>query len=87
VIRRLLEHAGHGVRIVDDGQAAVDALDDGAFDAVLMDINMPEMDGIEAVKLLRFLHDPVDLPPIVALSADATPDTEAACLDIGFSPS
>ncbi len=46
---------------------------------------MPEMDGIEAVKLLRFLHPPAELPPILALSADATPDTEAACRAVGFS--
>lgn len=85
VIGRLLEHAGHAARIVADGQAAVEALDDAAFDIVLMDINMPVLDGIGAVKLLRFLHDPADLPPIVALSADATADTEAACRDVGFS--
>lgn len=85
VVSRLLEHAGHTVRIVPDGQGAVDALDEGGFDAVLMDVNMPEMDGIEAVKLLRFLHPPAELPPILALSADATPDTEAACRAVGFS--
>jgi two-component system sensor histidine kinase RpfC len=63
----------------------VDALEQGGFDAVLMDVNMPEMDGIEAVKLLRFLHPPAELPPILALSADATPDTEEACRAVGFS--
>ena len=85
VITRLLEHAGHKVRVVGDGQGAVDAIDAERFDAVLMDINMPDMDGIETVKLLRFMRKPAELPPIVALSADATPETQAACREIGFS--
>jgi two-component system sensor histidine kinase RpfC len=50
-----------------------------------MDVNMPEMSGIEAVKLLRFTHAPDELPPIVALSADATPRTREACRAAGFS--
>lgn len=85
VISRLLQHAGHEVTVASDGQGAVDALDQGRFDIVLMDINMPDMDGIETVKLLRFMHPPESLPPIVALSADATPETQAACREIGFS--
>ncbi len=85
VITRLLEHAGHEVRVVSDGQGAVDTLEEGGFDVVLMDINMPDMDGIETVKLLRFMHPAESLPPIVALSADATPETQAACREVGFS--
>jgi len=50
-----------------------------------MDLNMPELDGIEAVKLLRFTHGIDELPPIVALSADATPQTREACRLVGFS--
>jgi two-component system sensor histidine kinase RpfC len=85
VIERLLEHAGHRVELAGDGQAAIDALETGTFDVVLMDINMPDMDGIETVKLLRFIHPAHTLPPIIALSADATPDTKAACEAVGFS--
>ena len=55
------------------------------FDLVLMDLNMPELGGIEAVKLLRFTHDLSELPPIVALSADVTSQTREACRSIGFS--
>jgi two-component system sensor histidine kinase RpfC len=85
VIERLLTHAGHKVELAGDGQAAVNALDADTFDVVLMDINMPDMDGIETVKLLRFMHSAESLPPIIALSADATPDTKAACEAVGFS--
>ena len=70
VIRKLLEHAGHRVTMVATGQEAVEALEEPAFDLVLMDLNMPELGGIDAVKLLRFTHDLGELPPIVALSAD-----------------
>ncbi|MFO1049472.1 MAG: ATP-binding protein [Geminicoccaceae bacterium] len=85
VIGKILEHAGHRVTIVATGQQAVEALEEPGYDIVLMDLNMPELGGIDAVKLLRFTHDVDELPPIVALSADATPQTREACRTIGFS--
>ena len=85
VIGKILEHAGHRATIVATGQEAVEALEEPGFDLVLMDLNMPELGGIEAVKLLRFTHDLDELPPIVALSADATPQTREACRTVGFS--
>jgi two-component system, sensor histidine kinase RpfC len=85
VIGKILEHAGHRATIVATGQEAVEALEEPGFDLVLMDLNMPELGGIEAVKLLRFTHDVDALPPIVALSADATPQTREACRTVGFS--
>ena len=84
VIGKLLEHAGHRATIVATGQEAVEALEEPGFDLVLMDLNMPELGGIEAVKLLRFTHDVDELPPIVALSADATPQTREACRSGGL---
>ena len=72
VIGKILEHAGHRATIVATGQEAVEALEEPGYDLVLMDLNMPVLGGIEAVKLLRFTHDVDELPPIVALSADAT---------------
>jgi two-component system sensor histidine kinase RpfC len=85
VIGRILEHAGHRATIVATGQDAIEALEDSPFDLVLMDLNMPVLGGIEAVKLLRFTHDVDELPPIVALSADATPQTRETCKSVGFS--
>lgn len=85
VIGRILERAGHRATIVATGQEAVEALEEPGFDLVLMDLNMPELGGIEAVKLLRFTHDVDELPPIIALSADATAQTRAACREVGFS--
>jgi two-component system sensor histidine kinase RpfC len=85
VIRKLLEHVGHRVTMVGTGQEAVEALEEATFDLVLMDLNMPELGGIEAVKLLRFTHDLSELPPIVALSADVTKETREECRSVGFS--
>jgi two-component system sensor histidine kinase RpfC len=84
VIGKILEHAGHRATIVATGQEAVEALEEPGYDLVLMDLNMPELGGIDAVKLLRFTHDVDELPPIVALSADATPQTREACRAVGF---
>ena len=85
VIGKILEHAGHRATIVATGQDAVEALEEPGYDLVLMDLNMPELGGIEAVKLLRFTHDVDELPPIVALSADATHQTRESCRTVGFS--
>ena len=85
VIKAILERGGHRVVLVDDGQEAVERLERDRFDLVLMDLGMPGLGGIEAVKLLRFLKDPAELPPILALSADATPESREACRKVGFS--
>ncbi|HEX2525240.1 MAG TPA: ATP-binding protein [Geminicoccus sp.] len=82
VVRRILESAGHQVVIVGSGQDAVERIADEPFDLVLMDLNMPRMGGIEALKLMRFTED--DLPPVVALTADATQATIDACRAVGF---
>jgi len=83
VARRILESAGHEVVIVGSGQEAVDRIAVERFDLVLMDLNMPGMGGIEALKLLRFTED--DLPPVVALTADVTDATVEECRKVGFS--
>ena len=83
VVRRILEWAGHEVVIVGSGLDAVDRIAVERFDLVLMDLNMPGMGGIEALKLLRFTED--DLPPVVALTADVTEATVEACKEVGFS--
>lgn len=85
VIKAILERAGHRVVLADDGHAAIERLEGETFDVVLMDIGMPGLSGTEAVKMLRFMRDPADLPPILALSADATLQTREACRQIGFS--
>jgi two-component system sensor histidine kinase RpfC len=84
VITKVLERAGHDVRIAENGELALDALTERAFDLVLMDVNMPVLDGIECTKLYRFASIGKKRVPIVALTADATPDARARCLDAGM---
>ena len=71
VIGEILTGAGHKVRFVGTGAAAVEAVRTDSFDLVLMDISMPEMDGATATGLIRTLPDGKANIPIVALSAHA----------------
>ena len=84
VIGKILERAGHAVRMVNNGEEAVDLLMAVPFDLVLMDINMPVMDGIEATKLYRFASLGRERVPILALTADATSEARAKCLEAGM---
>ena len=84
VVARVLERAGHTMRLVKDGSAALDALEQERFDIVLMDVNMPVMSGIEATKLYRFTATGEPTIPIVALTADATPEMAQACREAGM---
>lgn len=84
VARKLLERDGHSVTIVDNGELAVEALEKGGFDLVLMDINMPVMNGFEATKLHRFAALGRPRVPIYALTADVTAETRARAIEAGM---
>jgi signal transduction histidine kinase/CheY-like chemotaxis protein len=84
VVRTMLEATGVALTIVDDGQAALHALKADAFDAVLMDINMPVMDGITALNAIRagVAGDPKI--PVIALTASAMSGDRERFLAMGF---
>ncbi|MFW5663587.1 MAG: PAS domain S-box protein [bacterium] len=69
VVKLMLTAMGHKVYLVSNGEEALKIYQPGLFDLILMDIQMPVMDGITAVKLLRERF--IKLPPIVGLSANA----------------
>ena len=71
VIDSLLSRLGHHARIVDNGLEAVAAVREEAFDLVLMDVQMPEMDGCCATEAIRALDGPAASLPIIALTANA----------------
>jgi PAS domain S-box-containing protein len=71
VIRRLVEHMGHQVVVAADGRAVLDLLNQHSFDVILMDIQMPEMNGEETTRHIRALHSHIQQPFIVALTAHA----------------
>ncbi len=71
VIRAILGRAGHEVDIVGNGIEAVSAVIRGAYDLVLMDVQMPEMDGVTATLRIRDMDGPKSQIPIIALTANA----------------
>ena len=73
VITQILARGNHRVTIVENGDRAVDALLNNEFDLVLMDLNMPVMNGLDASKFYQFAVLGQKATPIVALTADATP--------------
>jgi len=84
VATRLLEKLGYLVEVVADGRAAVSAWQRGNLDLILMDCQMPEMDGYEATREIRRLENGRKRIPIVALTANAMKGDEEKCLAEGM---
>ncbi|MBK1840275.1 response regulator [Azospirillum sp. YIM B02556] len=80
----LLKQAGHSVAAVEDGAQAVEAVKREAFDAILMDLNMPVMDGLEATRIIRAMPGPAGRVAIIALTANTFPDDIARCYEAGM---
>jgi len=84
VIKTMLEKLGHKVQTAVNGEEALQAIKLGAFDLVLMDLEMPKMDGIEATEEIRKLKKPSSETPIVALTAQALESRRKVALDAGM---
>lgn len=84
VASHMLAAAGHEVKTAGNGREALAAARDELFDAILMDISMPEMDGLEATRRIRLLPQPHRGVPIVALTANAVAGDEQQFMDAGM---
>ena len=80
----LLEADGYEVDVANNGVEAVSAARQKDFDLILMDVQMPEMDGIQATRLIRALGDAHRLVPIVAMTAGVMSSDRDACLNAGM---
>jgi two-component system sensor histidine kinase RpfC len=81
VTQLILESGGHRVTIVDNGEAALDALELGSYDLALFDLSMPVVSGLEALKLYKFTTSkPI---PVLILSANVTTEIIADCQTAG----
>jgi len=85
LLAAVLRHRGHAAVLVASGREALAALDRQAFDVVLMDLHMPEMDGVEAAKAIRAREASTGARiPIIALTASAGDGDEQRCAAAGM---
>jgi two-component system, sensor histidine kinase and response regulator len=85
LIERILARDGHEVTLAENGRACCDAWRSDRFDLVLMDMQMPEMSGLDAAAWIRRAEsNSGQRVPIVALTANTTPEDRRACLHAGM---
>ncbi|WP_286708286.1 GAF domain-containing hybrid sensor histidine kinase/response regulator [Psychrobacter sp. UBA2514] len=86
IARKALTNSGHTVTHVTDGQQAIEAfaLFPKRYDVILMDHHMPILDGVQATIKLHELYDPQELPPIIALTANAMDGEREKYLKVGM---
>lgn len=85
LIAKVLEKAGWEPRVVENGEKAVEAFESGRWDVLLMDINMPVMDGLEAIRRIREMEKEKGMRrvPIISLTANALAEDRKTCIDAG----
>jgi len=82
---KLLEKMGHSVLVAEDGKKALEAMEQGVFDLVMMDVQMPVMDGFDATRIIREKEKGTGTHlPIVAMTAHAMKGDRERCLESGM---
>jgi signal transduction histidine kinase/CheY-like chemotaxis protein len=84
VAKRMLERLGHTVALANDGKEALSAIETASFDLIMMDVQMPEMDGFEATRRIREWEAGKTRIPIIALTAHAMDSHREECLAAGM---
>jgi two-component system, sensor histidine kinase RpfC len=83
IISKILERAGHNVDLVENGEQALDILENKRYDLAIMDMHMPVLHGLEALKIFRMSDRMVPRMPIVILTANATIEAKRECEEAG----
>jgi CheY-like chemotaxis protein len=84
IVQRLLETRGHSVRLAGTGREAAEAASQEAFDLILMDVQMPDLDGFEATRIIRAGERDKPRVPIYAFTAHAIQGDREKCLAAGM---
>jgi CheY-like chemotaxis protein len=84
VVKFTLKRYGYNIDIANNGLEAIDLFKESQYDFILMDVMMPEMDGLEATKIIRELESEEEHIPIIALTADIMVANEEKCLENGM---
>jgi CheY-like chemotaxis protein len=85
LVKRVLDKTGCSTDVVSNGLLAIERIKTGKYDLILMDIQMPEMDGYAATKLIRTnLPAPLNEIPIIAMTAHALPSEVEKCISLGM---
>jgi CheY-like chemotaxis protein len=80
----MLRHLGYHADLAGNGIEAIAAMRESRYDVILMDVQMPEMDGLEASRRIRAEFGPHRQPFIIAMTATATAEDRRLCLDAGM---
>jgi CheY-like chemotaxis protein len=84
LVTAILARAGARADIAGNGLEAIEAMRSRAYDIILMDMRMPELDGLEATRRIRELGGAPSRVPIIALTANATQEDRRQCLEAGM---
>lgn len=84
LLKTILENEKFYVEVADDGLIGLEKVKKIDFDLILMDLMMPNMDGLEATKTIRELVGEKSKIPIIAVTADVTIDVQQRCKDVGM---
>lgn len=83
ILAKILERAGHNVNMVENGEQALDILEEHQYDLAIMDMNMPVMGGLEAFKIYRATNLKKPKMPVIILTASATTEARQICEEAG----
>lgn len=83
IVQAILERAGHRCTLAANGDQALDCIDRQDFDAIVLDLHMPVLNGLDTLKAYRVLTREEHRRPVILFSADASVETEQECLAAG----